>query len=229
MNTTQTKALTVQTFPALALTSTTNPAPPPGTWLRMGFPAVLLARQAWRQMATTATALLILPAALAAQSDEVFPVVKINGDSYTNVTVVKATPVQVLLHYDGGAYNFKREDLPPVLAAKYPYDPAQARDWLREEALKRQAVCDQQRAEIYAGLVKRESRAKASLKAAQHELAQLQKELTIRANQAKGTRRSSPEHIEVNHLRDRKISLIQQIEQLEREVVSSRQLQSQYR
>ena len=195
----------------------------------MGFPGVRLARRAWRQMATTTTALLILPAALAAQSEEVFPVVKINGDSYTNVTVIKATPVQVLLHYDGGAYNFKREDLPPVLAAKYPYDPAQARDWLREEALKRQALREQQRAEIYASLVKRESRAKASLKAAQHELAQLQKELIVRSNQAKGNRRGSPAHIEANHLRDRKISLIQQIDQLEREVESSRQLQSQYR
>ena len=133
------------------------------------------------------------------------------------------------LHYDGGAYNFKLEDLPPVLAAKYPYDPAKARDWLREEALKRQALRERQRAEIYASLVMRESRAKASLKAAQHELAQLQKELIVRSNQAKGTRRGSPAHIEANHLRDRKISLIQQIDQLEREVASSRQLQSQYR
>ena len=57
----------------------------------MGFPGERLARQAWRQMVTTTTALLILPAALAAQSDEVFPLVKINGDSYTNVTVVKVT------------------------------------------------------------------------------------------------------------------------------------------
>jgi hypothetical protein len=189
----------------------------------------LLARFAWRMMAVLTIGLPALPAALAAQTDEVFPLVKINGDSYTNVTVVRATPVQVLLRYDGGAYNLKREDLPPALAAKYPYDPAQARDWLREEARKRQAVCDQQRAAIYAGLVTRESRAKASLKAAQHDLAQLQRELIVRSNQAKGTRRGSPAHLEANHLRERKISLLQQIEKLEREVESSRQLQSQYR
>lgn len=59
-------------------------------------------------------------------SDEVFPSIEIGTNKLTNVSVLLASPVDVLLKHDTGNLRVKLQDLPPPLKKLYPYDAKKA-------------------------------------------------------------------------------------------------------
>jgi thiol-disulfide isomerase/thioredoxin len=68
--------------------------------------------------------LLLCFAALTAGADETLPVLVINGETYSNVTVTAVTATDVFFQYAGGMGNAKLKDLDPKLQAHFHYDSA---------------------------------------------------------------------------------------------------------
>lgn len=59
--------------------------------------------------------------------DTVYPSVKVGTNTLTNVSVVLASPVDLLLKHDGGHLRVNLIDLTGPLAKKYPYDEKKAK------------------------------------------------------------------------------------------------------
>lgn len=165
--------------------------------------------------------LALLPVLAVAQ--EIFPRLIINGGVVTNVSVTRSNPVELVLHWDGGGGGIcKRQELPPELAARYPYDAGEAERWLREKAEKDRCAADQKRAQLVQELRRKERFLVAEIERVDKELHKLNEITPILAQKARGTRRGSPEHVELNRTRDHKVSLIKQRQQLETDLENAR-------
>jgi thiol-disulfide isomerase/thioredoxin len=84
-------------------------------------------------MKTRLLAVVCLIAALA-QADEFLPVLKANGDVYSNVTVTKVTATDVYFIHAGGVGNAKLKNLVPELQKHFHYDAAKSALVEREKA-----------------------------------------------------------------------------------------------
>lgn len=72
--------------------------------------------------------LILAAAILAAKADdEKFPLLKVGGDSYTNVTVTSVSATDIYFIHAGGTANVKLKNLPPELQKRFNFDPAKAR------------------------------------------------------------------------------------------------------
>lgn len=71
-------------------------------------------------------AVLLAAAALTARADEKFPVLRLDGETYTNVTVTKVTATDVYFFHNGGMGNVKLKKLPPDLQKHFQYDSGKA-------------------------------------------------------------------------------------------------------
>ena len=60
--------------------------------------------------------------ALVARADEFFPVLKVNGDVYANVTVTTVTATDIFFTYASGVGNAKLKSLTPELQKHFRYD-----------------------------------------------------------------------------------------------------------
>ncbi len=76
--------------------------------------------------------------------DEAYPTLKIGDETYKNVRIVKATPLELTLLYDGGGRTIKLQDLPAPLKEKYPYNEAKAADFKKKQAAEQKALAEQQ-------------------------------------------------------------------------------------
>src|SRR5829696_8013147 len=77
-------------------------------------------------------------------AQESYPTLKIGDETYKNVRVVKATPIELTLLYDGGGRTMKLEDLPAELKAKYPYNAARAAEFKKKHAAEQKALAEEQ-------------------------------------------------------------------------------------
>jgi len=84
-------------------------------------------------MKTRLLALVCLVAA-SAQADEFLPVLKANGDVYSNVTVTKVTATDIYFIHAGGVGNTKLKNLTPELQKHFRYDAAKGALVEREQA-----------------------------------------------------------------------------------------------
>jgi hypothetical protein len=93
-------------------------------------------------------AVLLAAGSLGAQTDEIFPVLSADGQSYTNARVTHTTPVSAVIEYDGGSVQIALSNLPPALQRKFGYDPATAAQYLadkqQQEIAARAAVAKRQ-------------------------------------------------------------------------------------
>lgn len=69
---------------------------------------------------------LLFVTALAATADEKLPVLKVNGDVYSNVTVTAVTPTDIYFTSAGGMGNAKLKNLDPELQKHFHYDAAKS-------------------------------------------------------------------------------------------------------
>jgi hypothetical protein len=179
----------------------------------------------------TAVGVILLPAI--GRADEVFPSLTIDGHVRTNVSVIRADPVEVMLRWPGGGCTCKRQDLPTELAVHYPYEPDKAAQWAREKAAQRVELerrsAEQQRARVLENFHRKEASLKAQIKTLDNELHTLNDVISVLANKAKGTRRNSPQHTELNQARDRKIELLTQLHKLQAELRATHEQISRFR
>ncbi len=85
------------------------------------------------------TALMALASFTAAGVEKIlFDKLNLNGTEVKNVRVSKVTPVSVIVLYDGGGSQCDRKNLPPELAALFPYDCKAAAEYERQQEVERQ-------------------------------------------------------------------------------------------
>jgi hypothetical protein len=176
-----------------------------------------------------ALAACLLLASTGAHAAETFATLKIGDTMRTNVTVIRTNAAELILLFYGGGATVKREDLPEPLKSLYPYDPDAAAAFERERAAQKKAWSEQERADTYATLLRKEQGIQGAIAKSQRDLVELQKEIGVRANQARGRRPNHPFRIALDQARERKIGLARQVEQLNQELASVRALQPQYR
>jgi hypothetical protein len=164
-----------------------------------------------------------------AATNEVFRSITIDGEVYREVRVVEATPVEVAIVARGPVgRRLKRQELPPELACRYPYDPARAAEFEQEQA--RVAVEKQarDRREAYESLGRQERGLLLEIKKAEEDLARTQKEINLRRPSAQGRPRSVA-RMSLEHTRDRRLNVFQHLEHLKQQLDSVRLLKAQFR
>ena len=131
-----------------------------------------------------------------------------DGKSNKIARVFNATPVAVQVIYEGnkGSRNIPRDNLPPQLKAKYPYDADAAAQFMKNQALKVEAQHDVQRQ----AWEKRETELKAKLASLKRQSTDKKHEIAI-----------VNEHIHAEprnrDLRAKKADLLQQQEDLRKQ------------
>ena len=167
------------------------------------------------------------------RAEEIFPRLNINGDVHTNVSVVRATPVEVTLRWEsGGGGVYKRQKLPPELAARYPYDPKAAEDWVAETARQERRLAEQrgrneelaraasaqvraqQRERLLQGLNRKEVELRTQIARTDKQLGNMDETIRVLDGRARGTRRNSPAHLAADRARDQKLVALNQIHNL---------------
>jgi hypothetical protein len=198
-------------------------------------PVLATATKALVTVLLTASALALLRTP--GRAEEVFPTLVIKGQIYTNVSVVRTNPAEVVLRWEGaGGGTFKRQDLPPELAARYPYDPTAAEKWASEKALRDRRASEQDRESAKAAAVlaeqkrvqqrertlqdlqRKESALKSQIPKTRKEVQDLQQVINTLNGKAKGTGKGSVPHEEANKARNQKLMLLHQIRQMEEQL-----------
>ena len=166
-------------------------------------------------------------------AEEIFPRLTINGDIHTNVSVIRTTPVEVTLRWEsGGGGVYKRQKLPPELAARYPYDPKAAEEWAAETARQERRLAEQrgrneelaraasaqvraqQRERLLQGLNRKEAELRTQITWADKQLSNMDETIRVLDGRVRGTRRNSPAHLAADRARDQKLVALDQIHNL---------------
>ena len=132
-----------------------------------------------------------------------------NGKSNKIARVYNVTPVAVQVIYEGdkGGRNIPRDNLPPALKAKYPYDPDAAAEFMKNQALKVEAQNEAQRT----AWENRETELKAKIASLKKQMTEMKHEIGSLTAQI---------HTEPHNkdLRAKKVDLLQQQDDLRKQL-----------
>ncbi len=144
------------------------------------------------------------------------------SDGKTNkiAKVYSVTPTYVYVLYEGGSSGRKipRPELPPQLAAKYPYDSAKVAEYQRRQAESAATQFAAQQAAARLVAERRESEIKNEIAKLQEQDGKLQGQISIYANMAAGNgrkRQLGELRNERQSLRERKLKLNEQLKILQ--------------
>jgi hypothetical protein len=161
--------------------------------------------------------LLMLSAWLARAEGVLFESLKIGDATVKNVRVVKDTPTEVVVLFDGGGTTLKRQDLPPELQKLYPYDPQAAADFNKKQVAEQEerdqrARTQQAKAakEFKASLLQQQAATKSRIEDLEKQLHQFEKEMKPMRGKAAGKPRSTA-RTELDAARDKKQDLIHRL------------------
>jgi chromosome segregation ATPase len=150
-----------------------------------------------------------------------YPTLKVGDETYKNVRVVKATPIELTLLYDGGGRTIKLEDLPAELKAKYPYNAAKAAEYKRKHAAEQKALAEDQQkrwqqdaAATRAALLSKEQKLREKIEPLQVQIDRLQRDINTQRRIAGTTAKNSAAHKKLNEMRKEMIPLRDQKESL---------------
>lgn len=158
-------------------------------------------------------------------AQESYPSLKIVDETFTNVRVVKATPIELTILFDGGGRTIKLEDLPPELKAKYPYDAKKAADYRKKHAAEQKALAEEQQkrwahdaASARAALLSKEQKLREKLEPLEVQIQRLQKDINTQRRIAGTTPKNSAERKALNDLRKQMIQLRDEKEALQDQI-----------
>jgi hypothetical protein len=165
---------------------------------------------------------------------EIFPKLVIKGEVYRDVSVVRANPVEVTLHWEsGGGGVFKRQELPPILAARYPFDPKAAEEWAKDTVRQEHRIAEkrgrddelasatsgkvraQQREHLLQGLKLKEEALHTQIALTEKQLSNLNEIIPVLDGRANGTRRNSFVHLAADRAREQKLRLLGQLHEMQ--------------
>ena len=184
---------------------------------------VIRSRISHTQSMVRATLLACVVAGLPILADE--PIVKemkIEGRLVKDVRVSEVTPTHVTVSWEGNVRKFDRQNLPPELQSRYPYDAKAAADFKKKQEVAREQQASEQRVrqdlrnrEVKASLLRQESETKERVRKLQDELMQLEKEMAPMRGKAQG-KKNSVARKELDAARDRKQDYIHRLGEQEK-------------
>jgi uncharacterized phage infection (PIP) family protein YhgE len=168
-------------------------------------------------------------------AEETYPTLKIGDETYKNVRIVKATPLELTLLYDGGGRTIKLEDLPPGLKEKYPYSEAKASEFRKKQAAEQKALAEQQQkrwsqdgASVRAELLIEEQKLRQKLEPLELEMKRLQKDIGTQTQIAKGAAKRSPSRQKLDEMRKKMMKLRDQQEALTDQIKALQKRRAKY-
>jgi hypothetical protein len=168
-------------------------------------------------------------------AQESYPTLKIGDETYKNVRVVKSTPIELTLLYDGGGRTIKLEDLPEVLKAKYPYNAAKAAEFKKKHAAEQKALAEEQQkkwsqdaASVRAALLSKEQKVREKLEPLDVQIDRLQKDINMQRKISGTTPKNSNERRALNDLRKQMLQLRDQKEALQDQIKSLQKQREKY-
>jgi len=169
--------------------------------------------------------LLALLSLAVCSAQESYPTLKIGDETYKNVRVVKSTPIELTLLYDGGGRTIKLEDLPGELKAKYPYSAAKAAEFKKKHAAEQKVLAEEQQrkwahdaASARAALLSQEQKVREKLEPLEVQIDRLQKDINMQRKISGTTPKNSNERRALNDLRKQMLQLRDQKEALQDQI-----------
>jgi hypothetical protein len=168
-------------------------------------------------------------------AEETYPTLKIGDETYKNVRIVKATPLELTLLYEGGGRTIKLQDLPTALKEKYPYSEAKAAEFRKKQAAEQKAVAEQQQrrwsqdaASVRAELLSEEQKVRQKLEPVELEMKRLQKDITTQTQIAKGAGKRSADRRKLDEMRKQMMKLRDQEEALNDQIKAIQKRRARY-
>jgi hypothetical protein len=156
--------------------------------------------------------------AVATQAEDTFETLTVGTNTFKNVRVIQATPVDLLIGYDDGYRRIQLQDLPDSLKAKYPYDLQKAADYEKQKAQEAQLRQAQNAAAVRISLLAREAELQNKIEDRQKELKRINADLADQ-NQLKKDQGAGPaDRQTVNELRRKRMALRDEIWKLKDEL-----------
>jgi len=147
---------------------------------------------------------------------------KIEGRVVKDVRVNEVTPTHVTISWEGNIRKLDRQNLPPELHSRYPYDAKAASDFKKKQETAREQLTSEQRLrqdqrnrELKASLLRQEGETNERLRKLQGELLQLEKEMGPMKGKAQG-KKNSIARKELDAARDRKQDYLHRIGEQEK-------------
>lgn len=166
-------------------------------------------KQSWRRVWAVIGFSLAL--AVATQAEDTFETLTVGTNTFKNVRVIQASPVDLLIGYDEGYRRIQLQDLPDSLKAKYPYDPQKATDYEKQKAQEARLRQAQNVAAVRTSLLAREAELQNKIGDLQKELKRINADLADQ-NQLKKDQAAGPaDQQTVNELRRKRMVVRDQI------------------
>ena len=152
-----------------------------------------------------AFACLVMTATL--RAEDVYETLVVGTNTFKNVRVIQASPVDLLLGHEDGFKRVKLQDIPESLKAKYPYDAEKAADFERKKADEARARRTQDRAAVRASLLTKEDQIRAQIKPLETELKRLNQNIGVQDRRKQGKGVNSADRKLADELRARKMQV----------------------
>jgi hypothetical protein len=166
-------------------------------------------KQFWRRFCAAVGFSLAL--AVATQAEEMFETLTVGTNTFKNVRVIQASPVDLLIGYDAGYRRIQLQDLPDSLKAKYPYDPQKAADYEKQKAQEARLRQAQNAAAVRTSLLAREAELQNKIGDLQKELKRINADLADQNQLKKDQAAGLADQQTVNELRRKRMVVRDQI------------------
>ena len=154
---------------------------------------------------------LLLAFAAAAPAEDTFDTLTVGTNTYKNVRVIQASPVDLLIGHDDGYRRIPLQDLPDSLKARYPYDPQKAAEYEKQKAQEARQRQAQTVAALHTALLAREAELQNQIDTRRKDLKRINADLTA-LKRIKADHGAEPaDQRTANELRRKKIELQDQI------------------
>ena len=175
-------------------------------------------RSSVKHLVIIALAAFVVGAALA-EEKVLFESMKFGDTVVKNVRVSSATPVSVIIHFDGGGAAIERRKLPPELAALYPYEAKAALAYEQEQEAERTERAARERSrqaenqrQFKTDLLRQRQALKERTETLEKELARLEREMAPVQRQAFRRPRSTT-RAELDRMLDTNRTLVRRLEE----------------
>lgn len=170
------------------------------------------------QRLSSAAAVLLFVFTVAAPAEDTFETLTVGTNTYRNVRIIQASPVDLLIGHDDGYRRIPLQDLPDSLKAKYPYDPQKAAGYEKQKAQEAQLRQARDAGALRTALLAREAELQNQIEAARKDLKRVNADLAA-LKQIKAEHGVGPnDQRTANELRRKKIELQDQIWKCEDEL-----------
>ena len=173
-------------------------------------------KQSWRRV--WAAVCFSLAFAVATQAEDTFDTLTVGTNTFKNVRVIQASPVDLLIGYDDGYRRIQLQVLPDSLKTRYPYDPQKAADYEKQKAQEARLHQAQNTGAVRTSLLAREAELQNKIGSLQKELKRIRADLTSQNQLKEGQGAGPADRQTVNELRRKQMEVRDQIWKLKDEL-----------